>query len=549
MRSSTRFLALALLCGAAWSSAGGSSPARAQTPPTAAPAQPPREVPPPEAAEGDAIAPFGANLFTGTYAAQREDGINPDYTILPGDRVMVNAWGVVSVNDVFAVDTQGNIFIPGIGPVRLAGVRNADLTEHVRRGIARVYRGEFGVYTNLLTASPVAVFVTGGVRRPGRYAGIPSDSLLFFIDQAGGIDPDAGSFRHIQLIRQGAQVAELDLYDFLLRGQLPTPQFTDGDIILVGRRGAVVEVQRPGTAPVLVELEGERVLGAELLEIVSRGARMNAVTIRGVHDGQPTVQTLDAGTFERATVRDGDVLVFREDQQPDTIVVHLEGEFLGPAELAVRRGARLLDVLNFVPVDEALSRTDAIYVRRPQIAREQRRALQESLDRLERSTFLALSDTAGESEIRVREAELVRQFVDRARNVVPLGRMVTASGGRQLNVLLSDGDVIVIPPRTTVVRVVGEVQIPHAVQYRPDLSILDYVQMSGGFTSRAHIGRFLVMRPNAEIEVGGTHTVVQPGDEVIVPPAIDDKWLQNGIDLAQVIYQIAVAASVVLRPL
>ncbi len=549
MRSSTRFLALALLCGAAWSSAGGSSPARAQTPPTAAPAQPPREVPPPEAAEGDAIAPFGANLFTGTYAAQREDGINPDYTILPGDRVMVNAWGVVSVNDVFAVDTQGNIFIPGIGPVRLAGVRNADLTEHVRRGIARVYRGEFGVYTNLLTASPVAVFVTGGVRRPGRYAGIPSDSLLFFIDQAGGIDPDAGSFRHIQLIRQGTQVAELDLYDFLLRGQLPTPQFTDGDIILVGRRGAVVEVQRPGTAPVLVELEGERVRGAELLEIVSRGARMNAVTIRGVHDGQPTVQTLDAGAFERATVRDGDVLVFREDQQPDTIVVHLEGEFLGPAELAVRRGARLLDVLNFVPVDEALSRTDAIYVRRPQIAREQRRALQESLDRLERSTFLALSDTAGESEIRVREAELVRQFVDRARNVVPLGRMVTASGGRQLNVLLSDGDVIVIPPRTTVVRVVGEVQIPHAVQYRPDLSILDYVQMSGGFTSRAHIGRFLVMRPNAEIEVGGTHTVVQPGDEVIVPPAIDDKWLQNGIDLAQVIYQIAVAASVVLRPL
>jgi len=546
MRSSVLSLTIALsFCGAAWSSM-----AAAQTPPTAAPAQPAREVPPPSEAEASgAIAPFGANLFTGTYAAQREDGINPDYTILPGDRVMVNAWGVVSVNDVFAVDTQGNIFIPGIGPVHLAGVRNADLTDHVRRGIARVYRGEFGVYTNLLTASPVAVFVTGGVRRPGRYAGIPSDSLLFFIDQAGGIDPDAGSFRHVQLIRQGAQVAELDLYDFLLRGQLPTPQFTDGDIILVGRRGAVVEVQRPGTAPVLVELEGERVVGAELLQIVSRGARMNAVTIRGVHDGQPTVQTLDAAAFERVTVRDGDVLVFREDQQPDTIVVHLEGEFLGPAELAVRRGARLLDVLNFVPVDDALSRTDAVYVRRPQIAREQRRALQESLDRLERSTFLALSDTAGESEIRVREAELVRQFVDRARNVVPLGRMVTASGGRQLNVLLSDGDVIVIPPRTTVVRVVGEVQIPHAVQYRPDLSILDYVRMAGGFTSRAHVGRFLVMRPNAEIEVGGTHTVVQPGDEVIVPPAIDDKWLQNGIDLAQVIYQIAVAASVVLRPL
>lgn len=493
--------------------------------------------------------PFGANLFTGSYAAQREDGLNPDYRILPGDRVMVNAWGAVTINDVFAVDTQGNIFLPGIGPVLLAGVRNAELTNHVRQAIARVYRGQFGVYTNLLTASPVAVFVTGGVRRPGRYAGIPSDSVLFFLDQAGGIDPEAGSFRRVQIIRQGSPIAELDLYDFLLRGQLPTPQFTDGDIILVGRRGPVVEVQRPMTDPMLVELLSESVRGAELFDIVSRGARVNGITVRGVRDGEPTVRTLDVAEFETSIVRDGDVLVFREDQNPNTIVVRLEGEFLGPAELAVRRGARLLDVLNYVPVDPELAHIEAVHIRRARIAREQHRALQESLDRLERTTMLALSDTAGESQIRVREAELVRQFVERARNVVPLGRMVTTSGGRELNVLLEDGDVIVIPTRTNVVRIVGEVQMPHAVQYRPDLSVLEYVQMAGGFSNRAHVGRFIIVRANAEIEVGGTHLAVRPGDEVIVPPSVDDKWLQNGIDLAQVIYQIAVAASVVLRPL
>src|SRR5690606_7403409 len=129
--------------------------------------------------------PFGANLFAGSYAAQRENGLNPDYRILPGDRVMVNAWGAVQINDVFPVDTQGNIFIPTVGPVALAGVLNGALTDAVRAAIRRVYRGEFGVYTNLLTASPVAVFVTGGVPRPGRYAGIPNDSVLFFLDQAG----------------------------------------------------------------------------------------------------------------------------------------------------------------------------------------------------------------------------------------------------------------------------------------------------------------------------------------------------------------------------
>lgn len=493
--------------------------------------------------------PFGSNLFTGTYAAQREDGINPEYRILPGDRVMVNAWGAVQINNVFGVDTQGNIFLPGIGPVHLAGVRNAELTEHVRRAIARLYRGQFGVYTNLLTASPVAVFVTGGVRRPGRYAGIPSDSLLFFVDQAGGIDPEHGSYRRVQIMREGTAVAELDLYDFLLRGQLPTPQFRDGDIILVGRRGPIVEVQRPRQAPVLVELLEVPVPGAELFETVAPGARVNAVTMRGVRDGQPIIRTLDKQQFAMASVSDGDVLEFREDEQPDTIVVRLEGEYDGPAQLAVRRGARLLDVLNHVPIDPELAQTDAIYLRRPQVAQAQRRSLHDSLDRLERTTMLALSDTRGEAEIRVREAELVQQFVDRARNVVPLGRMVTTSGGRELNILLEDDDVIVIPTRTNVVRVVGEVQIPHAVQYRPDLSVLHYVQMAGGFSNRAHVGRFLIIRANAEIDVGGTHMEVQPGDEIIVPPAIDDKWLQNGIDLATVVYQIAVAASVVLRPL
>ena len=79
-------------------------------------AQPP--TPPPTEAEPAAapagVPPFGANLFSGNYAAQRENGLNPDYMILPGDRVMVNAWGTVTINDVFGVDPQRNVFVPEI---------------------------------------------------------------------------------------------------------------------------------------------------------------------------------------------------------------------------------------------------------------------------------------------------------------------------------------------------------------------------------------------------------------------------------------------------
>lgn len=493
--------------------------------------------------------PFGATLFTGSYAAQRETGLNPDYRILPGDRVMVNAWGAVTINEVLTVDTQGNLFLPGVGPVPVAGVRNDQLTHTVRTAMQRLYRGTFDVYTNLLTASPVAVFVTGGVLRPGRYAGIPSDSVLVYLDQAGGVDPDTGSYRHVTVLRGGQPIAELDLYDFLIRGQLATPQFEDGDVVLVGRRGPTVEVHPNGLAPVLVELIGPEASGADVLGVVVPGPRVDSVTVRGAREGLPTVRTFAVESFGTIRLRDGDVVAFRQDLQPDYVVVRLEGEFLGPAEIAVRRGTRLLDLLNYVRVDPELANTAAVSLRRRSVQRQQRQSLQDSLDRLERAVLLAQSDTQGEAAIRRQEAEMVRAFVAEARQVSPLGVVVTSTGGRQVNVLLEDGDVIVVPTRTNVVRVVGEVMISQAVMFRPDLRVDDYVRMAGGYTDRANGGHIIVRRANQEIEIGGGDIRVLPGDEVIIPPRVDDKWLQNGIDIATVIYQLAVAASVVIRPL
>jgi len=504
--------------------------------------------PAPAAAAPSGPRPFGANLFTGTYAGQREDGINPDYTILPGDRVMVNAWGAVTINDVFAIDTQGNLFLPGIGPVHVGGVRNEDLTTTVQAAIRRVYRGQFGVYTNLLTASPVAVFVTGGVARPGRYAGIPSDSVLFYLDQAGGIDPESGSFRHVQVVREGAPIADIDLYDFIRAGRMAPVQFEDGDAIVVGQRGPTVRVRTDHGPERLVELAGEETTGQALLEILPPGPRVHSVNIDGMRDGSYVVRSATPEELAEMPLRDGDRVTLLEDHRADSIVVRLQGEFEGPSQIAVPRGTRLLDLLNHVPVDPAIANARDVFIRRERVRREQRRALHESLDRLERSTMLALSDTNTESEIRVREAEMIQAFVDRARNIEPHGMIVTTTAGRQLNLLLHDDDVIVIPSRTNIVRVVGEVQVPHAVQFRPDLSVEDYVAMAGGYGSRANTGAVMIRRANAEIVVGGTDTEIHPGDEIMVPPAIDDKFFQNGIDLAQVIYQIAVAASVVLRP-
>lgn len=493
------------------------------------------------------LRPFGANLFTGAYAEQREDALNPRYRIMPGDRVMVNAWGAISISDVFTVDTQGNIFLPNIGPVHLSGVRNEDLTDTVRAAINEVYRGNFGVYTNLLTASPVAVFVTGGVERPGRYAGIPSDSVLFFLDQAGGIDHDTGSFRKITILREGESQVEIDLYDFLMNGTLPPHQFADGDTILVGRRGPTVEVHGAVPEPRIVELSDERFTGADVLRIMPSGARANEVTLRGLRRSEPAVRTTAVDDFRTTTLRDGDVVTFREEGQPQRILVRVKGEHLGQSMLSVRRGTRLVDLLNYVRVDPQLAHTGAVHIQREKVAQKQKESIEKSLDRLERSVMLALNDSTGETEIRVREAELVRDFAARARNVEPLGRVVTQSDGRQVNILLEDGDTIVIPSQTNVVRVSGEVQFAQALMYRPDLDVRDYVRMSGGYTNRADPGAAIVLRPSAEVVIGDSDLPVRPGDEILIPPEIDNKVFQHAIDVSTIIYQIAIASSVLVR--
>ena len=177
--------------------------------------------------------------------------------------------------------------------------------------------------------------------------------------------------------------------------------------------------------------------------------------------------------------------------------IRLEGEFQGPSTLSVPRGARLLDVLNHVPVNPEVANVGAVHLRRASIAREQHRTIQESLDRLQRSAMLALSESAGESEIRVREAEMMNAFIERARNIQPLGRVVTRSLETQLNVMLEEGDVVVIPTRTNVIRVGGEVQFSQALMYRPGLSVRDYVSMAGGFSNRAETRTVIVLRPSA----------------------------------------------------
>lgn len=505
----------------------------------------PRE-PAPVPADKQELTPFGSNLFMGNFLRSREDGLNPDYTIMPGDHVALNVWGALQFNSVLVVDGQGNVFVPEVGPIRLAGVKNSELTSVVRAGMSRVYTRYFDVYTNLITAKPVAVFVTGGVARPGRYAGIPSDSSLFFLDQAGGIDAHLGSYRDVQVLRGGQVIAEIDLYDFILNGKIADPQFKDGDTILVKKRGPVIELRGSVATPALLEFKKSPVSGAEALEVVPGAARATEVTVTGVRRGSPFSHTVSVPDFAKLQLENGDRILLRDDGRAGTILVNVEGEFQGTSVLALRRGSRLVDVLHHIRVDPKLANVQGVHIRRPSVAKSQKDSIDDALFRLERSALLALSGSDGETNIRVKEADLVQRFVERARLIQPLGRVVTARDDMQMNIVLEEGDVIVIPAKTNVVRVTGEVFMTQAIMYTPGFTAEDYIKQAGGFTDRADEGRVVVHHPNAQVVMGSPGMAVLPGDEILVPPRVDTKVTQNILDVTQIIYQVAVSAAVVI---
>jgi protein involved in polysaccharide export with SLBB domain len=489
------------------------------------------------------LKPFGFNLFTGGFRAEREDGLNPDYIIVPGDRITVRIWGATEFDQTLVVDSQGNIFIPQIGPIRVWGVRNDQLTEIVERAVRTVFTQNVSVYTNVEGTLPVAVYVTGFVQNPGSYAGVASDSILYFVDRAGGVDLERGSFRDIRVQRKGKVIARVDTYQFLLEGEIPRIQFTDGDTVVVGRRGPVISVEGDVVNAFQFEILAAETRGADLVQLAQPTADASHAAIVGTREKGPVSAYVPLGEFTTLQIRNGDRVIIEADEREDTMMVRIEGSHLGPSRFAVPINTRLVSLLDHVEVDRNLADVTAVSLKRQSVAQRQKSAIEESLRRLENAVLGATSQTVDESKIRVEEAKLITEFVERARQVKPEGVLVVSKAGRVEDVLLQPEDIITIPENTRVVLVSGEVIVPQAVVHEPNDSILDYIAKVGGFSDRAKDDEFLVIRRNAEV-LRGRNIEVRPGDEIVVLPKIPTKNLEIAKTIIQVIYQLALSTAI-----
>ena len=504
------------------------------------------------ATRDEGVRPFGEKLFEGGFQGEREDGLNPDYLVRPGDHITLRVWGAINYADVVVVDAQGNMFVPDIGPIRVAGIRNGDLAERIRRAVGTVFTQNVNVYTNLEGTSPVVVYVTGYVKAPGSFAGVSSDSLLYYLSRAGGVDPRQGSYRNVTVKREREVLEEVDLYDFLLEGSLPRLQFIDGDTIVVRAREGTVEVGGRVRNEYQFEIPAEGISGGHVATLARPEAGVSHVAVHGYREGRQHSVYVPLSEFLALPVVDGDRIEFHIDQRKSRMMVGVRESHLGPSRYTVERGTTLLTLLNNVEVNPDHADTGSIYLRRKSVVRKQRQALEDSLTRLETTVLGATSQTDAESRIRVQEADLIAKFVERARQVEPNGILVVTHDGEVADLRLQPEDLVIIPERSRVVLVSGEVMAPQALVYEPGDDLDDYVARVGGYTDRADESRLVIRRRNGEVTQGkvedGRATIeIREGDELVVFPEVPVKNLQVAATISEILFRLAAITSTVLR--
>ena len=296
---------------------------------------------------------YGVNLFRrppSTFAPLNMVPVTPDYVIGPGDELLIQAWGQVTLNSRYTVDRSGNIYIPQVGSLHVAGLSFAQIQGYLKAQMGRVFRN-FDLNVNMGSLRSIQIFVVGQARRPGSYVISSLSTLTNALFATGGPTPQ-GSMRHIQLKRSGKVVVDFDLYDLLQHGDKSNDvQLLPGDVIYIPPVGPQVAVAGSVNVPAIYELKS--VDTSTVGDVLGLAAGLTSVAsdekvrIERVDDHRMrSISEVTLDTQGRATVlRDGDLLEVEAIVNQYSNAVTLRGNVANPGRYVWKPGMRVRDLL------------------------------------------------------------------------------------------------------------------------------------------------------------------------------------------------------------
>jgi polysaccharide export outer membrane protein len=306
---------------------------------------------------GRALPLFGQSLFRqapSTFSPVDWMQVPSDYIIGPGDELQIKVWGQVEANLRVIVDRSGQIYIPQVGQISVAGLHYGDLEPHLKSEISKIFKN-FNVTANIGRLRSIQVVVVGNARYPGTYTISSLSTLVNAIFASGGPAPQ-GSLRHIQVRRDGTTITDFDFYDLLIKGDKSKDvRLLPGDVLYIPHVGPLVAVSGSVNTPAIYEMKDNSALN-ELIEIagdLSTVADTNKITVDRLVDHQAR-KTLEFPYDEQSRalpLKDGDIVrVFSiVPRFEDTVT--LRGNVANPGRYPWKPGMRVRDL---IPDSQAL---------------------------------------------------------------------------------------------------------------------------------------------------------------------------------------------------
>ena len=409
---------------------------------------------------------FGRNIFNTknlTFEPSNNLPTPMNYRLGPGDEIIIDIWGNNQVSFQQTITPDGAISIENLGLVFLNGMTVNQATNYLRKELNKIYTGladenpTSQIKVSLGNSRTIQVNVMGEVYNPGTYSLSAFSTVFHALYSAGGVS-DIGGLRNIQVVRNGKNIANVDVYDFIMQGKTKDDiSLQEGDVIIILPYEALVKIEGNVKRPMKYEMKSNETV-ATLLQYAGNFASdaytrsMKLIRQNGKEYQIFTVDEMDYSVFK---LKDGDVLT---------------------AEAILNRYENKLEVKG------------AVY--RPGIYQfsgdlNTVKQLIEKADGVKADAFLG-------------RAVLHRQREDLTREIVQVD-LKGILGGSKPDIALQRNDVLYIPSIHDLkdlgnIEVFGEIARPGKYIYADNMSLEDLIIQAGGLLESASTVRVDVSR-------------------------------------------------------